>query len=342
MTLNKYCLKWENFRLNTASSFKELRGDTDFSDVTLACEDRSLTAHRVVLAAGSLYFRRVLRKLVHPHPLVYMRGVRAASLEALLDFLYLGEASLGEEVELNTFLALARELEVKGLDEDEGKENETFTKEIANIEGTNDEGHMKEKLFNHAEEEKPLNEESTKTQSISNVKKLSLQEWKAQTKVSTKECFDVAKPYLVEENKDIVVPTVEENKVIEAPTVVTNTTVRVEYSESGLLAATQSLMDKVGKIWTCRVCGKTSSHTSHMRGHVEIHIDGLQIKCKICGKPCKCSASLRTHISWSHKEYKALRDGEFPILPTKSHSCTLCVYTCTRASNLTRHMMTHT
>ena len=35
----KLCLQWNDFKNNASSSFGDLRGDTDFTDVTLACDD---------------------------------------------------------------------------------------------------------------------------------------------------------------------------------------------------------------------------------------------------------------------------------------------------------------
>ena len=66
------------------SAFGALRNDKEFVDVTLACEDGStISAHKVVLAASSPFFMDILAKIKHPHPLVYMRGVRASELIAM-------------------------------------------------------------------------------------------------------------------------------------------------------------------------------------------------------------------------------------------------------------------
>merc|ERR1711974_178729 len=50
-----------------------------------------------------------------PQPLIYMRGLKSADLTAIVDFIYLREASVFQE-ELESFLALAEELQLKGLD----------------------------------------------------------------------------------------------------------------------------------------------------------------------------------------------------------------------------------
>ena len=53
-------------------------------------------AHRVILAASSPFFKKVLKKVSHNHPLIYLKGVKFASLEAVLSFVYCGEVSLAE------------------------------------------------------------------------------------------------------------------------------------------------------------------------------------------------------------------------------------------------------
>ena len=58
---DKFCLRWNDFESNISSAFKELREDKDFFDVTLACEDDQLQAHKVILSACSDYFRDVFR-----------------------------------------------------------------------------------------------------------------------------------------------------------------------------------------------------------------------------------------------------------------------------------------
>ena len=46
--------------------------------------------------------------------MIYMRGLKAMDLEAIMDFIYYGEANIYQE-DLDRFLALAEELQLKGL-----------------------------------------------------------------------------------------------------------------------------------------------------------------------------------------------------------------------------------
>ena len=87
-SLGNFCLKWNDFSQNITTSFKELREDLDFTDVTLACEDTHIEVHKLVMASGSIFFREMLRKNKHPHPLIYFKGMKATDLEAVVDFLY--------------------------------------------------------------------------------------------------------------------------------------------------------------------------------------------------------------------------------------------------------------
>ena len=110
----KFCLKWNDFESNISSSFKDIKDEKDFMDVTLACEESQVTAHKVVLSACSSFFRSVLRRNPHQHPLLYIKGVSFSDLESLLDFMYYGEVNIAQE-NLNSFLSVAEELQIKGL-----------------------------------------------------------------------------------------------------------------------------------------------------------------------------------------------------------------------------------
>jgi len=139
----KLCLKWNDFQENAISAFGTLREDKEFADVTLACEDgQQLKAHKVILASFSPFFLNLLRRNKHPHPLIYMRGLKAEDLVAMVDFIYFGEANVYQE-NLDSFLAVADELQLKGLmgsgtkDEVEEVNNKPITKKKSRQPRTN-------------------------------------------------------------------------------------------------------------------------------------------------------------------------------------------------------------
>ena len=86
-----------------------------FPDVTLVWEDsQQMEAHKVVLSISSPLFQNLLKGNRHKHPLIYMRGMKSEDLIAIVDFLYYGEANVFQE-NLDSFLATAEELKLKGL-----------------------------------------------------------------------------------------------------------------------------------------------------------------------------------------------------------------------------------
>jgi len=111
----KFCLRWNDFESNISVAFRDLREEKDFFDITLACDDSSqVQAHKVILSACSPWFRNVLRQNPHQHPLLYLKGVKYKELVSVLNFMYQGEVNVAQE-ELNSFLAVAEDLRVKGL-----------------------------------------------------------------------------------------------------------------------------------------------------------------------------------------------------------------------------------
>ena len=110
-----FCLKWNDFESNISQAFGSLRQDEDFFDVTLACEDDcQVSAHKLILSACSPFFRSVLKKNPHQHPLLFLRGVKMSELSAVLNFMYHGEVNVSQD-SLNQFLVVAEDLQVKGL-----------------------------------------------------------------------------------------------------------------------------------------------------------------------------------------------------------------------------------
>ena len=108
-------IEWSDFSKHVMSAFGSFRKDGDFADVTLACEDgNQMEAHKVILTASSPFFRNLLKRNTHNHPLIYMRGVKSEDLSALITFLYSGEAFVKQE-NVEAFLLFADELQVQGL-----------------------------------------------------------------------------------------------------------------------------------------------------------------------------------------------------------------------------------
>merc|ERR1712183_629396 len=114
----KFCLRWNDFESNISVAFRDIREEKDFFDCTLSCGARQIQAHKLILSACSPFFKTILKQNPHHHPLLYLKGVEFTDLQSVLTFMYHGEVNVAQE-ELNTFLAVAEELKVKGLTQNE-------------------------------------------------------------------------------------------------------------------------------------------------------------------------------------------------------------------------------
>ena len=122
-SLEKFTLKWNDFQDNISSSFSNLRDNTNLSDVTLISEDgQYMEAHKIILSASSPFFMNILNTSKHPNPLIYLKGFKAKNLQSILDFMYHGVAEIYQE-NLDGFLAVAEELQLRGLTGDKGEEH---------------------------------------------------------------------------------------------------------------------------------------------------------------------------------------------------------------------------
>merc|ERR1719370_997532 len=112
-SMDKWCMKWNEFDTNVKEYLKILRGDQRLFDVTLVTDDgQHIPAHKIILSAGSQFFSDIFFKSNQTNMLIYLKGINSVQLENFLDFIYNGEASVGQE-DLKEFLETWKELQVK-------------------------------------------------------------------------------------------------------------------------------------------------------------------------------------------------------------------------------------
>ncbi|XP_041980463.1 zinc finger protein chinmo [Aricia agestis] len=113
----QYCLKWNSFGSNLATSFANLWNSESLADVTLYCEGRQFKAHKVILAACSKHFQELFDTAPPSHAgacYVFLEATTADNMQALLEFMYKGEVHVSQDA-LSSFLKSGENLQVKGL-----------------------------------------------------------------------------------------------------------------------------------------------------------------------------------------------------------------------------------
>ena len=108
-------------------TFSDLLRNNVLTDVTLVCEDRyRVEAHKIVLCAGSSMFRDFFTHNSHPHPMLYLKGVKQIHLLPLVQFLYNGQTTIPQDL-VNELLDVAKDLSIKGLEDENKGETISYT-----------------------------------------------------------------------------------------------------------------------------------------------------------------------------------------------------------------------
>ena len=111
----KFSLKWYDFEVNVTKSFRRLRYEDDFYDVTLVSSDKKLlSVHKVVLSSCSEYFRGILSQSKQANLLLCLEGISSVEVTNVLDYIYNGELQMPRD-SLQRFLEIADRFQLEGL-----------------------------------------------------------------------------------------------------------------------------------------------------------------------------------------------------------------------------------
>ena len=128
---DSFFLTKNNYEESTKNIFKTLLADTEFTDVTLACSDqKQVKGHKAILGASSQFFRSIFRQNASNNLVLYLKGISHKDLSSILEFIYLGQASVSKS-DLSTFLSAAEELKIEGLIQPQNNASMNVTPKIA-------------------------------------------------------------------------------------------------------------------------------------------------------------------------------------------------------------------
>ena len=256
-------MRWNNSQEDIANFVRKIRENEKLFDVTLVTDDgQHVKAHKVILAAGSLFFENVFMVSNQTSMLIYLKGIGSCELQQVLDFLYTGEAVIRKE-EVEPFLETAKDLQIYGLDSEDSpllppnQEDEVKTEDSKNID-----------VYLAEASQKVNNADSGSTQ----------------------------------ENLQLTLNLNCENGAGFDDSSVTQIESVQKMKNEDLDAKLQQMLVKKDGLWECKICGKTSLYSSRMIEHTETHIEGLSHPCHICSKTFANRHTLRVHISGVHSE----------------------------------------
>ena len=123
----QYTLHWNDYRTHLVTSFEDLLTSKEFVDVTLGCEGKKLSAHKMLLSSCSPYFRELLRDNLCQHPIIVLSSIAHADMEALVQFMYNGQVNVSQD-QLKSFLKAAEILKIQGLSNGENYDDNEVEK----------------------------------------------------------------------------------------------------------------------------------------------------------------------------------------------------------------------
>ncbi|KAG7176294.1 Longitudinals lacking protein-like 11 [Homarus americanus] len=116
-------LKWNNHKITFFEILRVLREKANFTDATIAVEGKFYPVHKLVMSTCSEYFSEIFERTPCKSPVIVLKDVRSQDMDALLDYMYLGEVNVNQN-DLASLLKTAECLRIKGLavpDEDPTK-----------------------------------------------------------------------------------------------------------------------------------------------------------------------------------------------------------------------------
>jgi len=322
MSSEKFCLRWNDFENNISNAFKELRDDNEFFDVTLACDDDQMQAHKVILSACSPFFRNILRRNHHQHPLLYMKGVKYTDLQAVLNFMYHGEVNVAQE-ELNSFLAVAEDLRVKGLTQNQPSSHQAkISSEERRRSPAPAPTRDKEKVLDAASSQ---SSQLPKRDYLPHQHRNHDEDIQEVIPIKSEPLSQPQQVYRAEEEH--AVSTYQEDAGYEDygdyqdqgysqvdTTMEHNITMQEGHHGKGSEPDRSILHEYIKKevidgrpVSVCTMCGKSNNQKQNLMNHVEsVHFPNMfTYTCKYCGKIYNAKNSLYVHMSTSHRDLKS-------------------------------------
>ncbi|KAF2356308.1 BTB/POZ domain [Trinorchestia longiramus] len=107
-------LQWMDHRNIFSQNIAKLRNEHMYTDATLACDGQFYPVHKFVLATCSEFFSAMFEWTPCVNPVLVLNNILTRDLEAILDFMYTGEASV-KECNFSHVMKAAQSLRVRGL-----------------------------------------------------------------------------------------------------------------------------------------------------------------------------------------------------------------------------------
>ena len=265
-------LSWHTYSDHLRDSLKELKETEKFSDVTLVCDDRRyIKAHRYILSACSPVFKNMLEiDTSNVHPLIYLRGIKYSEMESIMQFIYLGEATINQG-RTNDFIFVANSLKITELSKSLDSATTLSEKNNYNKHNRETTNQIQDKNEQHATDEK------------SNF------EFDFGTVIDVSEAIFESK---AENTSEIENEKMGKYKHCD----------KTFNSKSGLNYHIS--VNHKGRTFECNQCQKSYGYKQKLKEHIQSLHEGIKVTCNQCEKQFSQKKNLLHHIQAVHAGVK--------------------------------------
>jgi len=268
--------------------------------VTISCDGEQVTAHKVILSACSVTFRQLLMKNPAPHPVILLWDVSARDLTSILDFMYHGEVNVKQD-NLNSFLAVAEKLRVRGLSQGENHETTNSSKASKIISSQSEKSKTRPSDSSFSEPSQKRLRPSHESQDDDIIEEIPPSIVKQEV---GEQSHNVATPG--SSSRQIRPASTQHDYQLTDPGQYDETAdYAEEYGYEDEMAYAEGVLDPnqtKGEL-ICQPCGKYFSRRDALLIHIrDIHENAGKIfVCTLCSKSCKSLQALKMHTSKFHR-----------------------------------------
>ena len=151
----KFNVAWQSFMSHGKDMLRQIMETQKYSDVTLVTDDQQqFNTHKFILSACSSVFKDIFDK-TPANSTIYLRGIQHKELEAILQFVYLGKATIYQE-RLKIFLNVTKDLNIKEIGDVVSDDAEESMHEDVHEENQHNSDDIQENGFEDLEKEEKV------------------------------------------------------------------------------------------------------------------------------------------------------------------------------------------
>ena len=249
----------------------------------------------MILAACSPLFKSILvnqaKHAPNPNPVILLRGISSSQIEHILDFIYHGECNI-QQSELNSFLAVAEELKIRGLTQEEEQiikkqAKKTVKRDSTNINNSNPLTAIKQRKVQQQQQQQQQPQQQQQHQPSTSEPEISFEQQQQQEQQQD-QFINYDQQQQQSQGED---PDVKNEDALLDPDTDPDTLIRRRISG----------VEGVVPEFECAICGKVATKKHDLKRHVQAkHVQSRKWNCHLCDGQFSTQHARQSHYKIKH------------------------------------------